>query len=161
MAKKVRLRATQESDEANWAGNRYRVDNSGDIWVDEEAVAPLVEKGGYIPDPAPVVELPHGNIRVIHTSDPSALCSHRGQEFRLEADGSLIVPIEAVEHLKAHGFLPISEERQAYFQPIIAPIDLPVDAKQEAAVEPVQVPVVEPTAEPQADPDPEDRASAP
>lgn len=158
MAKKVRLHATQESDEANYAGNRYRVDNSGDVWVDEDAVAPLVEKGGFVPDPMPVIEVPHGNIRVIHTSDPTALCSHRGQEFNLEADGSLIVPVEAVEHLAAHGFLPVSEERQGYFQPIIAPIfDPPVEVASEPALEPV----VEPIAAPIPDPAPENRASAP
>lgn len=123
MAKKVRLHATQESDEANWSGNRYRVNNDREIWVDEEAVAPLVAIGGYVPDPAPLVEVPHGNIRVIHTSDPMALCAHAGREFALESDGSLIVPIEAVEHLAAHGFTPVSEQVSA---PVVAPEPVPV-----------------------------------
>ncbi len=106
---KVRLHATQGSDEANWSGSStpYRVDNDGSVEVDEEAVPALLEKGGFILDALPPVEVPHGSIRVAHVSDPGALCAHAGAEFVLEADGTLIVPVEAVFALGAHGFRPV------------------------------------------------------
>jgi hypothetical protein len=155
---KVRLHATQESDEANFGANRYRVDNNGDVDVDEEAVEALVAKGGFILDPAPPVEVPHGNIRVQHVSDPAAMCAHRGMEFALESDGSVIVPIEAVEHLRAHGFHPVPE--------VIAPVAEPVAPVEQLAPEPVAEPipepaVVAPVAGPAPEQAPEDRASAP
>ena len=48
MMRMVKLRAGQGADEANFAGNRYRVANDGTVLVDAEAVAPLIAIGGSV-----------------------------------------------------------------------------------------------------------------
>lgn len=112
---KVRLYATQGSDEANHSMSTkpYRVDNNGIVEVDEEAVGPLLEKGGFIRVEEPEVEVPTGSVRVVHVSDPDATCSHAGVSFAPESDGSIVVPVTAAPHLAAHGFVPAPEPVEA------------------------------------------------
>lgn len=144
---KVRLHAPPGTDEVCYSssfGKPLRVDNDGTVEVDEEEVAPLLEKGGFTRDPIPPVEVPDGSVRVVHLSDPAALCSHAGVEFSHEADGSIVVPVTAVEHLAAHGFIPAPEAPaaapakveapKAPEAPAKAPAD-PVVAKPEPAKE--------------------------
>jgi hypothetical protein len=103
----VRLRATQGADEANYAGVAHRVDNSGHITVDMAAVAPLIEKGGFVIDDPEVqqpVAVPEGFIRMEHEWDGSATCSCRGQSYTVDDDGFVNVPVEAVADLIPHGF---------------------------------------------------------
>lgn len=152
MSRKVRLQAPKGTDEANWSGSPvpYRVDNDGYAEVDEEAVGPLLEKGGFILEPDPV-EVAHGNIRVKHVSDPAALCAHGGEQFSLQPDGSLVVPVEAVAHLKAHGFHPLPEAPPAEVAPEAPPAP---KGKAKAAADPAPDPT------PAAEPAPEASPSA-
>lgn len=109
----VRLRSTQGADECNWGGQRYRVDNDGTAWVDEEAVGPLLEKGGFVlvDLPAPV-EVAVGMIRLIHSHDPAATATFAGKTYLPDADGIVTVPLEALGLLSAHGFVIASPPRR-------------------------------------------------
>ena len=105
---KVRLHAPPGTDEANssFSPVPYRADNDGIVEVDEEAVGPLLEKGGFtLVDPPGIVEVPHGFVQVVHPTDAGASCSFGGESYVPDADGVLTVPCEAVGDLLAHGFI--------------------------------------------------------
>lgn len=117
MGRKVRLRATQGATEANWSGSDkpYLVNpGTGMVMVDEEAVGPLVEKGGFVvanPEQPHDDEEEHEMVRMKHRSDPTASVSHGGETYDPDADGMILVPSHAVEHLEPHGFVPFTDEK--------------------------------------------------
>jgi hypothetical protein len=100
MAKRtVKLKVAHGTDEVNADGQAYRVDNDDTVEVPEEAVAPLLEKGGcvVVDEAAPVV--PKGFALLEH-DDPNASVSHG------ERDGNYIrVPLDKVNvYIQSHGF---------------------------------------------------------
>jgi len=102
----VKLGSGQGADECNYAGQRYRVDNDGTVLVDKEAVGPLLAIGGFVLADPPVVQVPHGSVRVMHKSDPAATASVAGVRYAPDGEpaGGFEVPIAAVADLAAHGF---------------------------------------------------------
>jgi hypothetical protein len=100
----VQLRASQGSDECNFGGRRFRVDDDGTVWVPEEGIAPLLLVGGYSLVDPPGPPEPSGDARVRHRSDPAAACSFRGVVYTPDAGGVLTVPVIAVPELTSHGF---------------------------------------------------------
>ena len=107
MSRKVRLRAQSGTDEANHAGKLYRVNNDHIVEVDEEAVGPLVERGGFElaePDVDPVQP---GFVRARAVG--IAGCSWGGQNFEPDADGVFNVPIGSMDDLAPHGFVGIED----------------------------------------------------
>jgi hypothetical protein len=109
MMRMVKLRAGQGADEANFAGDRYRVNNDKTVMVDEGAVDALLQVGGFVrADPPGPVEVPHGNVQVQHRSDPTTVVSWGGQTYVPDADGILVLPLESLPAIRPHGFEVIS-----------------------------------------------------
>jgi hypothetical protein len=105
---KVRLIAPKGTDECNYRGERYRVDNDGIVEVDAAAVAPLLATGGFaLADPVPPVAVAHGTVELVHRSDPVAEATVAGVTYVPDASGIIRVPVEQVDTLKAHGFDPV------------------------------------------------------
>lgn len=99
----VRMRAPKGTDEANVGADLYRVDNSGDIEVPEEAVATLTGAGFRVE--AGPVPVPEGRARM-RAPEGATSCSVAGEVCEVE-DGVVDVPIVGVAALIAHGFEPI------------------------------------------------------
>jgi len=105
MPKFVKLHAQQGSDEANHAGVSYRVDNEGNVNVPEDAVAPLMSVGGFIPLDDGRDEVPDGLVALKHNVGAAA-CSWSGKTFLCRPeDGVFFVPCAAAADLFAHGFV--------------------------------------------------------
>ena len=98
----VRLHAPVGTDEASVGDQLYPVDNDGTVLVPEEAVATLTETAGFTRDPAPV-DVPEGSVRMFH--EDGVGCSFGGASFEPGSDGSVVVPLDAVGPLEAHGFV--------------------------------------------------------
>src|ERR1700734_3903591 len=111
---KVRLRNMNGADEANYSGAKpYRMANNGVFEVDEEAVGPLLERGGFIlADPVPPVAVAHGFIRMQNLADRGASCSFGGVSYAPDADGCVVVPIEGAAILEGHGFIRVLQRRE-------------------------------------------------
>jgi hypothetical protein len=104
---KIRLISNQNGDECNYGSERFRIANDGTVWVPAAAVGPLLAIGGFsLADEIPPVAVAHGSVRLVHRSDPTAVCSHAGITYAPE-DGIITVPIEAAPDLACHGFAPL------------------------------------------------------
>jgi hypothetical protein len=115
---KVRLKAPVGTDEANHSvsfGKPYKVDpNTGIVEVDPEAVAPLLDKGGFtLADPPAPVAIADGMEELVNQDDPGASVSFDGKSYAPDADGVLQVPVKAVHALRAHGFRPKAESHES------------------------------------------------
>jgi hypothetical protein len=106
---KIRLRAPRGTDEANSSMSSvpYKVGLDGTVEVDEEAVAPLLARGGFTLADVRQEPVPDGLVRMAHHSDPHASCSFDGVAYAPGPDGFLLVPAGAVEALTAHGFVSV------------------------------------------------------
>jgi hypothetical protein len=107
----VKLWAGRGTDEANFGSHRYRVWNDGSIWVDAEAVGPLVAVGGFALADPPARQAATGFARMAHRSDRTASCSFAGVTYVADADGVLTVPIAMAAELLAHGFAYVGPRR--------------------------------------------------
>jgi hypothetical protein len=133
---KIRLRAPRGTDEANSSMSSvpYKVGLDGTVEVDEEAVAPLLARGGFTLADVRQEPVPDGLVRMAHQSDPHASCSFDGVAYAPGPDGFLLVPAGAVEALSAHGFVSVvSVEPEAVAE---GPAAAPSPAAPEAPVEP-------------------------
>lgn len=101
----VNLIAPPGTDEANFAGNRYRVGNNGTINVPVEASVGLLATGGFIVSPEKtVVELCGGYSAFHNLDDPTASFSFGGVSYTPDDKGVILAPNEAVSSVVAHGF---------------------------------------------------------
>ncbi len=95
-----KLKAPKGTDEVNVGTESYRVDNDQIVEVPEEAVAPLLERGGFTEvDAEP--DVPEGFVLVGHP-DPHASCGQGekcGDFFK--------VPAAIASELIGHGFYPV------------------------------------------------------
>jgi hypothetical protein len=137
---KIRLRAPRGTDEANSSMSSvpYKVGLDGTVEVDEEAVAPLLARGGFTLADVRQEPVPDGLVRMAHHSDPHASCSFDGVAYAPGPDGFLLVPAGAVEALTAHGFVSVvSVEPEAVIaaeEPAAAPSAAAPEAPAEPAV---------------------------
>lgn len=94
MSKK--LKAPRGTDEANADGKIFRVDNDGTVDVPNDAVGPLLERGGFVEVVEPAA-VPDGHGLVMH-DDPGASCDGE------KVGDAFVVPIGKVAELASHGF---------------------------------------------------------
>jgi hypothetical protein len=100
----VKLWSHQGADECNIGTKGYRVDNDGSVWVPEEGIGPLLEKGGFVlADPPARQPVVSGFAHMMHP-DPTATCSIRGVVYTADERGALTVPAAVAHELLAHGF---------------------------------------------------------
>jgi hypothetical protein len=111
---KVRLHSNRGALEANWSGSPtpYRVDNNGNVEVDEEAVGPLLERGGFtlVDVPSPVA-VQAGFCVVENLNDPNAAFSYEGVSYEPDANGLLTIPLDAASVFESHGFTLVSQAK--------------------------------------------------
>lgn len=101
-----KLRAPRGTDEVNFGDRAYRVDNSGEVEVPEEAVPSLLATAGCIEVAAPA-ETPDGFVRVVH--DDATAVSIGQIAYERASDGAFLVPAHAAADLVAHGFRAVEE----------------------------------------------------
>src|SRR5208282_2971549 len=96
MAKTMKMRSNQGTEEVNFEGKSYRVQN-GEVEVPSEAASALLLVGGFSVeeqrDPVPA-----GFVRVCHP-DGATSCSWSGVAYNVNDDGSFDVPAAAVADL--------------------------------------------------------------
>lgn len=111
---KTRLKAPPGTSEANWSGSPkpYPVGLDGTVEVDDEAVAPLLDRGGFT-EVKEEVEVPSaGTVKLVHTSGAHVSGTANDQPFDSDDKGVVVVPAEAEAVLARHGFLPFVEPDQ-------------------------------------------------
>lgn len=132
---KTRLKAPPGTSEANWSGSPkpYPVGLDGTVEVDEGAVAPLLDRGGFTEVQEEEEEpVSAGMATLVHQSGSSVNGSFNGQPFESDEDGVVVVPVEAVEALASHGFSPVQPPE------IAAAATEPEPDPEPAAPQPVQ-----------------------
>lgn len=73
-----------------------------------KATAPKAKAPAAIKAPVAATpnDLPDGSVYIRHPEGGS--CSFRGVELQADSKGRILAPLDAVERLAAHGFLPIA-----------------------------------------------------
>ena len=104
----ITLRAVFGQDEANHGTVRFLVDDKGLIEVPVEAVFPLTTTGGFAFAPTDGGAISVGVIKLHH--DDAAGCSYAGCRYLVDVNGDVLVPVEAVSELLAHGFVPVFKQ---------------------------------------------------
>ncbi len=98
-----KLRAPPGTDEANFAGERFRVDNDGTIDVPDAAAPELLKIGGFV-EVKEIPPLTDGSVRMMGP-DGATSVSWGGQSFAAVKEGVFDVPLASVHELASHGFV--------------------------------------------------------
>ncbi|HYA07493.1 MAG TPA: hypothetical protein VEF90_16530 [Xanthobacteraceae bacterium] len=104
---KRKLHVQKGTDEVNFDGKLYRVDNNGDVEVPVEAIEPLLKVGGCTIDDDTGPD-PDGFVRVRHNGDATS-CSWGSATYEARPDGTFLIPAVAADDLSSHGFVGVEE----------------------------------------------------
>ena len=120
----LKLRAPPGTDEANYGTERYRVDNSGEVEMPDDAVEGLLAVGGFVPStPASGQFVSVGDLLYANPNDPSASFSWGGVSYTADTNGNIAAPAEIGAQLASHGFLPVDPSTLSVAPP--APAEQP------------------------------------
>lgn len=138
------MKAPIGSEGANFGTKLFKLDDNGDVFVPDEAVATLSGVGGFelIVE---AQEIPQGQVKLRSLIGPQA-CSSNGVSYSTGENDEVIVPTDVAEALLSHGFALVADDKN------IAPV-APVAEEPAPVVEaaPFEIPVAEvPVAEPVA-----------
>lgn len=106
-----RLKAQPGTDEANYGGSRFRVDNDGFVEVPDEAAPSLIDRGGFVDAadaPVNMGEAATSPVCRMLAPENAGPVSWAGQVYEI-AEGLVLVPPAASVDLAAHGFVLIKD----------------------------------------------------